>query len=361
MAVRADDDVERDLDDDRRLDDPVAAEPLDGVGLEPGGHLGDLGVGQPAVGLADRDELVGRLVAHGERVVGQDAVALAVADLDADDDAVDRRQRLLHLQPAQAASTRRVGLVGSLTISPRCAGRGRSAKRASRSSIESTTRWESANPAVVGERQAQARAGGAARERQIEAAARPCAAPSPARAPSTSKATKMTGTSARIAADGAFRPSRDWSAMNGSTAPSAPGRISPSRMPSQGRSRAAATTSGNWPLMSCRSRRVEPDLVALAVELGADAVVLVLDPDGRPEPGHDLGGVLGRRGEHELERVEQRAARRLERIVAGEAAVRPMSPVSMPARFTASSGRSKAFAMAASRGPRGARCGGRRT
>ena len=108
VAVRADDHVERDLDDDRRLDLAVAPEALDRVGLEPRRHLGDLGVGQAAVRLADRDEPVVLRVADGERVVGQDAVALAVADLDPDDDAIDRRQRLLHLQPAEAAPAGRV-------------------------------------------------------------------------------------------------------------------------------------------------------------------------------------------------------------------------------------------------------------
>ena len=71
-----------------------------------------------------------------------------------------------------------------------------------------------------------------------------------------------------------------------------------------------------------------------------------------PEPRDDLGGVLGRRGEHELERVEQRHLRR-RRAGPSRAsiAVRPMSPVSMPARLTASSGRSNAFASAASSSP----------
>ena len=50
--------------------------------------------------------LSGSRVADRERVVGQDAVALAVADLDADDDAIDGGQRLLHLQPAEAAPAR---------------------------------------------------------------------------------------------------------------------------------------------------------------------------------------------------------------------------------------------------------------
>ena len=64
----------------------------------------------------------------------------------------------------------------------------------------------------------------------------------------------MTGTSAWIAADGDFRPSRPWSAMNGRTMPSRQPRISPSRMPSQPSGRAASTISGKPVLMSCRSR-----------------------------------------------------------------------------------------------------------
>ena len=55
------------------------------------------------------------------------------------------------------------------------------------------------------------------------------------------------------------------------------------------------------------------------MELGPDAVVLVLDPDLGTEPGDDLGGVLGRRGEHELERMEEGDLGRVERVVASEA------------------------------------------
>ena len=71
-----------------------------------------------------------------------------------------------------------------------------------------------------------------------------------------------------------------------------------------------------------------------------------------PEPADDLGRVLGRRREHELERVEQRRARRsASRSSRASVAVRPTSPVSIPARLTSSSGRSKAFAIAASSRP----------
>ena len=45
-------------------------------------------------------------------------MALAVADLDADDDAIERGQRLLHLQPAQAAPTRRIRAVRVLHHQP---------------------------------------------------------------------------------------------------------------------------------------------------------------------------------------------------------------------------------------------------
>ena len=129
----------------------------------------------------------------------------------------------------------------------------------------------------------------------------------------------MTGTSAWIAADGDFRPSRPWSAMNGSTMPSRQPRISPSRMPSQAERHGRLDDLGEAGADVVQVARVEPDVRAALVELGADAVVLVLDPDLRPEPGDDLGGVLGRRGEHELERVEQGQGRVAERVVAGEA------------------------------------------
>ena len=113
MAVRSDDHVKSDLDDDGRLDNVVAAVARERVILEPARHLGDLGVGQPAVRLADVDQSVVVGVSDREGVVAQDPVALAVADLDADDDAVDGGQRLLHLQPAEAAPP---GCVDALRI-----------------------------------------------------------------------------------------------------------------------------------------------------------------------------------------------------------------------------------------------------
>ena len=54
------------------------------------------------------------------------------------------------------------------------------------------------------------------------------------------------------------------------------------------------------------------------MELGADAVVLVLDPDGRSQARDDLGRVLGRRCEHESDGVAQPQARLLETPFFGE-------------------------------------------
>ena len=64
--------------------------------------------------------------------------------------------------------------------------------------------------------------------------------------------------------------------------------------------------------------RVEAHVRPALVELGPDAVVLVLDPDLRAEPSQDLGRVLRRGGEHELERMEERELGVIELVVAGQ-------------------------------------------
>ena len=50
---------------------------------------------------------------------------------------------------------------------------------------------------------------------------------------------------------------------------------------------------------------VEPHFRPAAVELSPDAVVLVLDPYHGAQAGEDVGGIFGRRREHELDRMEQ--------------------------------------------------------
>ena len=71
---------------------------------------------------------------------------------------------------------------------------------------------------------------------------------------------------------------------------------------------------------------------------------------GGAQPRQRLRLVGDRRGQHGLEGVEERQARaRRARRRAPARAVRPMSPVSMPAHWTAARSRPKAAAMAASR------------
>ena len=128
----------------------------------------------------------------------------------------------------------------------------------------------------------------------------------------------MTGTSARIAADGTLRPSRPWSAMNGRTSPSRQPRISPSRIPSQSRAGGGLDDLRIAAADVVQVARVEPDVRASLVELAADPVVLVLDPDLGPEAADDLGRILGRRGEHELERMEELQGCLVQLVVARE-------------------------------------------
>jgi hypothetical protein len=52
------------------------------------------------------------------------------------------------------------------------------------------------------------------------------------------------------------------------------------------------------------------------VQLRTDAVVLVLDPDGRRQARERLGLVDDGRGEHDLERMEEREPGALERVLA---------------------------------------------
>ena len=70
----------------------------------------------------------------------------------------------------------------------------------------------------------------------------------------TSDVERLPFPMASIASEGATRPRRDCSCRNGNTEPSFQAKISPSRMPSQGRPAAVRRTSGNWRVMSLRSR-----------------------------------------------------------------------------------------------------------
>ena len=161
----------------------------------------------------------------------------------------------------------------------------------------------------------------------------------------------MTGTSAWIASDGDLRPSRAWRLWNGSTSPSFQARISPSMTPVQSSGRAASTTSGNWVLTSLRSREYRrtsvPRLWSWArmpsylssTQTSGPSRVRISAASSAGEASMNLSG---------WKRASSASSRRSSRA---RPARRPTSPVSMPAHLTASSGRSKALAMAASTRP----------
>src|SRR5205814_1375863 len=81
-----------------------------GERLQPGGHRGELDVGEPLEGLAHVGEAV--TVTDGQVVVREPAPAPARAAVGGDDDAVDRL-RDLQLEPALAAPA---GLVGAAEV-----------------------------------------------------------------------------------------------------------------------------------------------------------------------------------------------------------------------------------------------------
>ena len=182
--------------------------------------------------------------------------------------------------------------------------------------------------------------------------------------PSTSKATKITGTSAqdrrrrRLPAE----PRLEGEERQHGRRP-ASARSSPSRMPSQPRSprpprRSPGTGRRSRGGRGCRAgrrRRARWSWARMPSYLSSTQTV-------GPEPLHDLGGVLGRRREHELDRVEEREARLGEPVVAGELG----HPADVAGEHAGPLHRRRAAGRTPSRspprrGPRGARSGARRT
>ena len=161
----------------------------------------------------------------------------------------------------------------------------------------------------------------------------------------------MTGTSAWIAVDGDLRPSRAWRLMNGRTSPSRNPTISPSMTPVQTSGRAASTISGNCPLMSCRSR--EYSRTSLPRLWSWARMPSYLSSTQTSGPRRRMISAASSAGEASMNlsgwnRVSSASASWSSRA---RAASRPMSPVSIPAHLTSSSGRSNARARAASTSP----------
>ena len=175
----------------------------------------------------------------------------------------------------------------------------------------------------------------------------------PPRGPSASasNATYATGTSSWSAADGSLRPSRRCSARNGSTTPSRYARSSPSRTPSQSSRFAAATTSGNWPLTSLRSRlkRRASD----PQRWSWTRIPSYLSSVQTTGPRRAMISAASSAGDASMNRSGRKRRRRVvpRRSSRARTAVSPMSPVSIAAFDTASIDRPNARAIAAWRSP----------
>ena len=98
--------VERDLENNAWLDHVNRPVTRGGRRLEVLRELIDLDVRQPRIRFADVDELL--IATHCECVIGQHAAPLPVSVLGGRDDAIERRQRLLVLQPRLPSAAGRV-------------------------------------------------------------------------------------------------------------------------------------------------------------------------------------------------------------------------------------------------------------
>jgi len=111
VAGAAHDVVEGDFEDAEGFDGAEVAVVFEGVGLEPSGEFEDFGVGDAAVGFAYVQEFA-VWAADGERVVGEQAGALAVAILGACNDDVEGGELAFEFDPAQAAAAGLIVRVG---------------------------------------------------------------------------------------------------------------------------------------------------------------------------------------------------------------------------------------------------------
>src|SRR5205823_5902132 len=82
--------IERDLKHRVGFHLAITATILDRLLFEMLGQLGNLDIGQTAVGFSNRGEFAGFFIAHGERVITQNMIALAVPQLGCDHDDIER-------------------------------------------------------------------------------------------------------------------------------------------------------------------------------------------------------------------------------------------------------------------------------
>ncbi len=143
-----------------------------------------------------------------------------------------------------------------------------------------------------------------------------------------------------------MRPRRRWRARNGSTTPSRYASSSPSRIPSHSRPRADATTSGNCPLTSLRSRL--KSLASAPRRCSWTRIPSYLSSVQTTGPRRAMISAASSAGDASMnwsgrKRWSRDVPRRSSRA---RIAVSPMSPVSMAVFATSAAGRPKARAIA---------------
>src|SRR6266542_5261289 len=93
----------------------------DRVLLEVLGQLGNLRVGQSAVGLTNRQELPSSVITHRKCVIAQHVIAFAMAKLGSHDHDIQCRQFFLEFEPKQdRKSTRLNSRHGSISYAVFC-------------------------------------------------------------------------------------------------------------------------------------------------------------------------------------------------------------------------------------------------
>ena len=275
---------------------------LDGEGDEAVGHLADLDVREPVVGLADRHERPGLLVAHREGQIREDRPPLPVPPLRPDHDDVEGVERPLDLEPLGAAAARRVWRLRLLDHQPLVApGLGR---------VEEGVELLGARRRLDG-RERLARREGERLER---------GAPGPERLveePLVFVGQAVEGDEGhgvrRHDVRGGLEPAQTLLEAEEGERPAVLHRenLAVEDVP-PGRGRERGHDLGKLGGQLAPVPRVEPDVLVDLVELAPDAVVLVLDPERRAEAPDRVRRVRGRLGEHGVDGREVGEPRGLE-------------------------------------------------
>ncbi len=244
-------------------------------------------------------------------------MALAVANLHADHHAVERREGLLHLQPAIAAAAGRVGagrVLDHQPLVPPGPGLGEDALQVVRGRRGGQAAEGEASRVGLGQAQRlQARAAlpqGQRQERDGRTPTRPRG--------EDVEGDVGDGHLGEHRGSGSLATQALLEGQERQHAAVAEGEQLAVEDPVPGEPAGRLDDLRELPRHVVEVAREEAHLVAPAVDLGPDPVVLVLRPDLGSQAANDLRRVLGRRGEHEPQGVEEPQPCLRQTVVAGE-------------------------------------------